>query len=82
MKIKKFNEARSFNKEIRPIGDFLYDKFFMDYIFGRGGEIKERLIPWYENYFLGYGYQEIKNIALASNNKRLVFYFTKLRFEK
>ncbi len=45
-------------------------------------ETKGRLIPWYANYFLSYGYQEIKNIALESNNKRLVFYFSKVRFEK
>jgi hypothetical protein len=45
-------------------------------------EIKGKLIHWYANYFLSYGYQEIKNIALESNNKRLVFYFSKLRFEK
>ncbi|MFZ4562241.1 MAG: hypothetical protein ACOYNU_02590 [Bacteroidales bacterium] len=45
-------------------------------------EMKGTLIPWYANYFLSYGYQEIKNIALESNNKRLVFYLTKLRFEK
>jgi hypothetical protein len=45
-------------------------------------EAKSRLIPWYANYFISYGYQEIKNIAIESNNKRLVFYFSKLRFEK
>ncbi len=45
-------------------------------------ETKGRLVPWYGNYFLSYGYQEIKNIALESNNKRLVYYFSKLRFEK
>lgn len=45
-------------------------------------EMKGTLKPWYANYFLSYGYQEIKNIALESNNKRLVFYFAKLRFEK
>jgi hypothetical protein len=39
-------EARSFNKEIRSIGDFLFDKFFVDYAssFGQGGGIEERLI--------------------------------------
>jgi hypothetical protein len=45
-------------------------------------EMKGTLKPWYANYFLSYGYQEIKNSALESNNKRLVFYFAKLRFEK
>ena len=41
-----------------------------------------RMIKWYENYFLCYGYQEIKNIALTSNNKRMVFYVNKVRFER
>ncbi|MFZ4521119.1 MAG: hypothetical protein ACOYNC_05410 [Bacteroidales bacterium] len=45
-------------------------------------ETKGGLIHWYSNYFLSYGYQDIKNIALETNNKRLVFYFSKLRFEK
>lgn len=45
-------------------------------------ESRGRLVPWYANYFLSSGYHEIKNISLESNNKRLVFYFSKLRFEK
>ena len=45
-------------------------------------ETKGMLSHWYGNYFLSYGYQEIKNIALETNNKRLVFYFSKLRFDK
>jgi hypothetical protein len=46
------------------------------------GETRSRMAPWYENYFLCYGFQEIKNIALSENNKRLVFYFNKVKFEK
>ncbi|MCK9421182.1 MAG: hypothetical protein M0Q38_01135 [Bacteroidales bacterium] len=45
-------------------------------------ESKERILPWYGNYFIAYGYQEIKNIALSGNNKRMVFYFSKVRFDK
>ncbi len=45
-------------------------------------ETKGKILPWYGNYFLTTGFQEIKNIALSTNNKRLVFYFSKLRFEK
>ena len=41
-----------------------------------------RLEPWYGSRFLSYGYQEIKNIALDSGNKRLVFYLTKLKFDR
>jgi hypothetical protein len=45
-------------------------------------ESKGIMESWYGNYFLAHGYQDIKNVALESNNKRLVFYFSKLRFEK
>lgn len=45
-------------------------------------ETKGNLVLWYGNYFLSYGYQDIKNIVLETNNKRLVFYFSKLRFDK
>lgn len=43
---------------------------------------KSHMTSWYGNYFLCYGYQEIKNIALESNNKRTVFYINKVRFER
>jgi len=45
-------------------------------------ETRSRMVYWYGNYFLCYGYQEIKNIALDKNNKRLVFYLNKIRFER
>lgn len=45
-------------------------------------EARGRIVPWYRNYFLTYGYQEIKNIELDQNNRRLVFYFTKVRFDR
>ena len=44
-------------------------------------ETKSRIVPWYENYFLCCGYQEIKNISLDHDNKRLVFFFNKVRFD-
>jgi len=44
-------------------------------------ETKSRIVHWYGNFFLGYGYQEIKNVSLERNNKRLVFYFNKIRFD-
>jgi len=44
-------------------------------------ETKSRMIPWYKNFFICYGYQEIKNVSLDNNNKRWVFYFNKIRFE-
>lgn len=44
-------------------------------------ETRGVMVHWYKNYFLSYGYQEIKNIALESNNRRMVFQFTKIRFD-
>ena len=44
-------------------------------------ETKSKIVPWFRNFFLCYGYQEIKNVSLESNNKRLVFYFNKIRFD-
>jgi hypothetical protein len=41
---------------------------------------KNNMLPWYGPYFICYGYQEIKNIN-SSDTKRLVYYFTKVRFE-
>jgi len=43
-------------------------------------ETKSGMVPWYDQFFLCYGYQEIKNIKLNENKKRLVFYFTKIAF--
>ncbi len=36
---------------------------------------------WYDNYFLCYGIQVIKNNALANKSKRYVFYLNKIIFE-
>jgi hypothetical protein len=44
-------------------------------------ETKSRMTWWYGNYFLCYGYEDIKNVALDGNNRRLVYYFSKIRFE-
>jgi len=41
-----------------------------------------RLVFWYDNYFLCTGYQEIRDISKGSNDKRLVFYCNKIRFER
>ena len=45
-------------------------------------ETKSGLMTWYDNFFLCFGFQEIKNVALESNNKRFVFYLTKVKFEE
>ena len=35
---------------------------------------------WYDNYFLAYGYQTLRNSQLGGGSKRKVFYFNKLVF--
>jgi hypothetical protein len=44
-------------------------------------ESKNYMVPWYGTFFLCYGFQEIKNINSSENKKRLVYYFTKVKFE-
>jgi hypothetical protein len=43
-------------------------------------ETRSGMIPWYDNYFLCSGYQEIKNINAPANKNRLVFFITKIAF--
>lgn len=45
-------------------------------------ETRSGLLPWYDNYFICFGFQDIKNVALESNNRRLVFFLSKLKFEE
>jgi hypothetical protein len=42
---------------------------------------KSFMVPWYGSFFLCYGYQDIKNINSSEDKKRLVFYFTKVKFD-
>jgi hypothetical protein len=44
-------------------------------------ESKSKMVSWYGDFFICYGYQEIKNVALENNNRRWVFYFNKIRFD-
>ena len=43
-------------------------------------ETGSRIAHWYDQYFIAYGYQEIKNNSL-SNSKRTVFYINKVAFQ-
>jgi len=43
-------------------------------------DLGSRMIHWYDNYFIGYGYQKIKNNRIAGG-KRTIFYFNKLAFD-
>lgn len=64
------------------VGDFEYTdlqtKYRRDRIINEYGSNIEK---WYGNYFLVYGYQEIKNNALPEQNKRNVFYMNKIAFD-
>jgi hypothetical protein len=44
-------------------------------------ETRSRMVPWYDHYFLCSGFQEIRNINAEGQNKRLVFYFSKIESE-
>jgi hypothetical protein len=37
---------------------------------------------WYENYFLTYGWQKIKNTDEKGSKKRKVFFVSKLQFKE
>ncbi|NOX84709.1 MAG: hypothetical protein GXO86_01895 [Chlorobi bacterium] len=39
-----------------------------------------RLIKWYDNYYLVYGYQKLKNRSLDEQNIRTVFYLNKVAY--
>lgn len=43
-------------------------------------DTKSNMMHWYDNYFIAYGFQTIKNNSLVKNNKRTVFYINKLAF--
>ncbi|MCD4771948.1 MAG: hypothetical protein K8R41_01040 [Bacteroidales bacterium] len=55
----------------------LEPKYKKDFILD---EKNSNMIHWYNNYFLCYGYQMIRNNSLAKKNKRTVFYMNKIRF--
>lgn len=43
--------------------------------------IGEKIIHWYGNYALVYGYQKIKSLASPGGEKRSVFYFSKVTYK-
>ena len=43
-------------------------------------ESGSNMVYWYKNYFMVYGYQRIKNNALAEHSKRNIFYINKVAF--
>jgi hypothetical protein len=45
-------------------------------------ESKSRIVYWYDNYFLCYGFQELKNLSADRTGKRWVFFINKIRFEE
>jgi hypothetical protein len=42
---------------------------------------KSSMEYWYDNYFLAYGFQTIKNNSRSSSEKRVVFYLNKVSFQ-
>ena len=44
-------------------------------------DTKSNLVHWYDNYFLAYGFQTIRNNALGDRSKRTVFYINKVAFQ-
>lgn len=41
---------------------------------------KSLMVPWYDNYFICYGFQVIPNDSYIGNEKRTVFYINKVAF--
>ena len=44
-------------------------------------DTKSNMRRWYDNYFIAWGFQTIRNNSLIDNNKRTVFYINKVAFE-
>lgn len=44
-------------------------------------DTKSNMLHWYNNYFIAYGFQTIRNNALGDNSKRIVFYINKVAFQ-
>jgi len=45
-------------------------------------ESRSAMVHWYDNYFLCSGYQEIRDISKGGNDKRMVFFCNKVRFDR
>lgn len=45
-------------------------------------ETRSAIVHWYDNYFLCYGYQEIRDISKGTDDKRMVFFCNKLMFDR
>ncbi|NQV03270.1 MAG: hypothetical protein HQ542_11530 [Bacteroidia bacterium] len=45
-------------------------------------ESRSSMVHWFDEYFLCFGYQEIRDISKGGNDKRLVFFCNKVRFDR
>ena len=45
-------------------------------------DTKSNMEYWYDNYFIAYGFQTIRNNSLVNKSKRVVFYINKVVFER
>ena len=48
----------------------------------RLAETNSQMVPWYDEYFLCYGYQEIRDITKGINDKKWIFFCNKVRFDR
>jgi len=60
--------------EYYPLESYYLNDKIMD-------DTKSNMKHWYDNYFVAFGFQEIKNNSLISKPKRMVFYINKLAFQ-
>ena len=61
------------DKDYTPIRtNYRNDKLVSDY--------NSDMEYWYDNYFISYGYQKIKNTSEGGKSRRTVFYFNKIAF--
>lgn len=62
------------NKKIENL--YVYSKYKRDVI---QDEYNSKIEKWYNNYYLVYGYQQIKNNSLRGNSRRSVFFAQKVQ---
>lgn len=80
-----FNNDGAISYKVLGDGEDLYglDQVEIELSYSKDKIISEtssNMVFWYNNYFLTYGYQKIRNNAISSQSKRSVFYVNKIEF--
>ena len=60
------------------------EKFEIETLYGNDkimADSKSEMMHWYDNYFIAYGFQTIRNNSLPDKSKRTVFYINKVAFK-